>query len=210
MTTAERWAGGRPVREALPGMNEAYQTQVGDWLTEFSDSVLIRSKFIVVDDGERQVDPLSCDVLWLDLLAPLCGWYGYWDESWPETSKRQLLANSYTKVWPYHGTSGTLSFVLNTLGITHVITQGESFIIGRNEVGDALGEIAWQYDIVLPTSLFQSDEARLARRINRLFGPLWTKSQIIFDDSYFSETGFPLFGDGLLLAVDDQQTVLRL
>jgi hypothetical protein len=149
-------------------------------------------------------------VKWLDLLAPLCGWYGYWDKTWPEVSKRQLLANSYTRIWPYHGTADTLSFVLNTLGVSHVITQGESFIIGRNEVGDAIGDVAWQYDVVLSTSLFNSDVATLAKKINRLFGPLWTKSRILFDDSYFDKLGFPLIGDALLLAVDTQQTILRL
>lgn len=210
VTTAERWSSGRPVYSSLPGVNESYQTAVADWLTASPDSVLARSKFGLIDDGARQVDPLRCDARWLDLLAPLCGWHGYWDASWPESSKRQLLANSYTKIWPYHGTASALSFVLTALGISHVITQGESFIIGRSEIGDEIGEVAWQYDVILPTSLYNSPQEILAKRINRLFGPAWCESSILFDDDYFGRKGFPLIGDGLLLAVAENQTILSL
>lgn len=206
---AERWATGRPIYSLLPGVNEPYQTEVADWLTAFSDAVLTRSKFGTVDDGARQVDPLKCDARWLDLLAPLCGWYGYWDKSWPEASKRQLLANSYTKIWPYHGTTSALSFVLTVLGVSHVITQGESFIIGRNKIGDEIGDVAWQYDVTLPTSLYNSPQEILARRINKFFGPLWCKSEILFSDDYFKAEGIVVIGNDSVLDVDNRQTILK-
>jgi len=209
-TTQERWARGRPALDSLPGINGGYDNSVSDWLTDAVDSLLTRTKFIVIDDSARQVDPLRCDEQWLDLLAALCGWQGIWDRSWPVTSKRQLLANSYTLIWPNKGTAIALSFVLDALGVTHVLQQGDSFIIGESEVGDALGAIAWEYNIVLPTSFFGAPQVKLAERINRLFGPIWCKSRILFDDDYFIATGFPVIAENTLLAVDDQQTVLKL
>lgn len=197
LNTYEAWRNGRPVFNRLPGINGSYQANVvADYLAQFPDTELTSAKSKALDNIRRQVDPLTCDVSWLDFLSSICGWHGdYWDRSWPEASKRQLLANSYSLIWPKYGTSEALSFVLNTLGVTHLIQQGQSFIIGREAIGDALGAIAWEYDIVLPSAFFNSDAHRLAERIDRLFGPIWCRSRIIFDDEYFKQRGFLVIGE---------------
>ncbi|MDZ7922520.1 MAG: phage tail protein [Marinagarivorans sp.] len=213
--TYEAWKDSRPVFNRLPGINGSYQCNVlSQYLTAFPDNELASAKLIALDDIERQADPLRCDAIWLDFLASLCGWHGeYWDANWPEPAKRILLANSYTLIWPKYGTPEVLSFVLNTLGVRHVIQQGQSFIIGRETVGDRLGAIAWEYDIVLPTSFFNSDLQKLTKQINRLFGPIWCRSRILFDDDYFEGVGFYLVDSdatsATLLTIDNDGTVLQ-
>lgn len=207
-STYERWKAGRPVHESLP---EVYhENPIADWLTDYPDQVLQGLKVMATEVAPLQVNPDTCEPEWLDLLSSLCGWYGYWDVSWPEASKRRLIKESYTTVWPNYGTAETLSFVLTALGVTHLIQQGESFIIGRNVVGDPLGAIAWTYDIILPTALFDTKEYNLTVRINELFGPCFCKSRILFNDEYFKPTGFFELEENTLLSVGDSQTVLEL
>jgi hypothetical protein len=212
MDTYEAWKDGRPTFNRLPGINGGYTgNPIADWLTDYPDQIFAGLLYMADVVSPRQVNPLLCDETWLDLLASLCGWHGeYWDRAWPVNSKRILLANSYTVIWPNYGSSSTLSFVLNALGIRHVIQQGQSFIIDRNEVGDPLGAIAWEYDIVLPSNYFNADQYFQTVRINQLFGVIWCKSRIIFDDGFFSPTGLFATADDSLLAVDNLQTILEL
>lgn len=210
MDTQQAWKDGRPTLSRLPGINDGYSgNEVADWLTDYPDQ-LLHGLRVMSEVATDQVNPLTCEPQWLDLLSNLCGWYGYWDLAWPEASKRQLLAASYTEIWPKYGTATALSFVLQTLGVTHVIQQGQSFLIGVNEVGDPLGAIAWQYDIVLPTAFFNTKESALAERINSLFGPVWCTSRILFDDEFFQPTGFFELEENTLLQINDTQTVLEL
>jgi len=184
--TFEAWRTGRPILNNLPGINGGYSdNDLSDWLTAYWDNLVVRLK-VGVDDVPRQIDPLTCDERWLDFIAIPTGWVGlYWDVTWPVAAKRTLLANSLDFIWPEKGSSAVLSFVLTALSITHEIQQGESFIIGRNEVGDELGEIAWDYTIVLPTAYQNTPVAQEVARINNLFGPLWCSSRIVYDDALF-------------------------
>ncbi len=203
-STFERWKEGRPCQKSLPSVNEPYQqNELADWLTDHPDSVLFGLKYLAEVVAPQQVDPLLANDTWLDLLSNLCGWYGLWDISWSATSKRQLLAASYTIIWPNYGTAKTLSFVLGALKVLHVIQEGESFVIGRNAVGDPLGAVAWNYDIILPSAYFNSPQFNLAKRINQLFGPIWTVNRILFDDTYFTTTQLLEVASDTALALDE-------
>lgn len=176
----------RPIYSRLPDCYKEDDPSVSDWLTEYWDQFLLNTK-TKVDDIPRQLNPLTCDPEWLDYLSVLCGWYGeYWDAKWPVESKRTLLANSFTLIWPNKGSFKVLSFVLFTLGIKHFIEIGQSFLVGYSEVGDRIGSIAWDYDILLPSEYYKTDVEKLANKINQLFGPCWCRSSVLFDDSRFN------------------------
>lgn len=212
-STYERWKNARPIRDSLPGINGGYDNAISDWLTDLPDQLVVGSKFRTVDDGARNIDPINCDEQWLDLLAACCGWYGIWDSAWPVPSKRVLLANSFTVIWPNHGNKTALSFVLTALNIDHLIQEGASFLIGRDAVGDPLGEIAWQYEIVLPSNYYNSPQLKLTERINRIFGPAWCESSISFNDEYFAPDGLLALNDSTFILVNQsstQQTILGL
>lgn len=181
MNTKQAWDTGRPILSRMP--NIYIENEVTDYLTAYWDDLLIENK-AKLDDLPRQLDPTLCDVNWLDYLAPLCGFTGeYWDASWPVSGKRQLLANSYTFIWPNKGSRLVLSFVLNALGVNHRITTGQNWIIGKSQLGvDTLGSSPWEYQIKLPTYYkLNGQEFKLATKINKLYGPLWCKSQILYD-----------------------------
>lgn len=211
LSTYERWIRSRPVLDSLPGLNEGYSGNVvADWLTAAPDELLTGLK-AKLDGLDRQFSPLDCDESWLDYLSALCGFHGpYWDRAWPISSKRRLLASSFNLIWPNYGTSKTLSFVLTALGVSHSIREGQSFVIGRNKVGDPLGAIAWDYVIILPSSSFNSASAKLAEKINRLYGPIWCTSQIIFDDTFFATPEYLAASSTELFAVDNLPTIVEL
>lgn len=196
----------RPIYSRLP---DAYHdNQVANWLTDYWDELLVNLKE-KIDDLPRQLNPMLCDEVWLDFLAPLCGFTSdYWDISWSVESKRILLANSYSFIWKNKGTKLVLSFILNTLGIDHEIWQGSDFILGSSQVSiDRLGDAAWEYKILLP-AYYSSDgyEFQLARRINNLFGCIWCKSEVRYKSEIITEL-FNYVGDvdnQTILAVDDE------
>jgi Phage tail protein (Tail_P2_I) len=211
LSTYERWQRSRPVLDSLPGLNEGYSGNVvADWLTAAPDELLVELK-AKLDGFDRQFSPLDCDERWLDYLASLCGFHGpYWDRAWPVGSKRRLLAASFNLIWPNYGTSKTLSFVLTSLNVTHSIREGQSFVIGRDEVGDRLGLIAWDYVIILPSSSFNTAAAKMAEKINKLYGPIWCTSTIIFDDTFFATPEYLAITADDLFAVDSLPTIVEL
>lgn len=198
--TATAWATGRPIYSRLPGINGAYtDNPVADWLTDHWDAVLLAAK-AKVDDLPRQLTPAACDVDWLDFLAPLCGFSGeYWDKSWSTTIKRSLLSNSYTLIWQNKGSRQVLTFLLTTLGVTHEIWLGSSFLVGVTELaagGALIGDPEWKYYILLPLAyLRESSEFRRAEQVNRLYGPAFADSVVAYDSFYagFSVAGDPVF-----------------
>jgi hypothetical protein len=190
----------RPIYSRLPDCYKEDEENISDWLTQYWDKLLLDTK-TTVDDLPRQLDPLTCDEEWLDYLSILCGWYGeYWDVRWPAESKRTLLANSFTLIWPNKGSFEVLSFVLFTLGIKHFIQIGQSFLVGISEVGDRIGSVAWDYDILLPSTYYRTDIEKLTNKINKLFGPCWCRSSVIFDDSKFKTYRLYALEDGTLLS----------
>ncbi|WP_194026579.1 phage tail protein [Nodosilinea sp. LEGE 07298] len=183
----ERWyQQSRPAYGLTPGVNGGYsENSAADWLTRPVDDLFIelRDK---VDDLGRQLNPLTCDAIWLDYIAGFCGFTGpYWDKNWAVQAKRTLLSNCFSLIWPLKGTSRALSFVLNAFDIKHIIQEGTSFIIGVDEVGDELGVVAWDYTILLPNDYYKTEKETLARRLDSLFGPCWCTKKIIFSNEFF-------------------------
>ena len=168
----------RPIYSRLP---ETYtDNNIADWLTHYYDELLIQLN-TKIDDIPRQLNPALCDPVWLDFLAPLCGFTpDYWDVKWTVAAKRTLLSNSWSYIWKNKGTKEVLSFILNALDIEHEIVQGSDFILGKSQLSlDSLGESAWEYVIYLPTSYEPNGyEFQLTRRINSLFGCYWCRSSV--------------------------------
>lgn len=186
-TTYEAWSTERPIFSRLP---EVYQdNEVADWLTIYWDELLASLKY-KIDDLPRQLSPLTCDDKWLDFLAPLCGFTGdYWDRDWKSSSKRLLLTNSYKFIWSNKGTRTVLSFVLNALDIDHTIWEGSKFVLGVSQLDiDSLGTAAWEYKILLPNYYqYKGYEWKLAEKINKLFGPLWCGSEVIYRTGFVAD-----------------------
>lgn len=195
----------RPIFSRLP---QAYQdNSIADWLTAFWDQLLVDVK-AKYDDLPRQLNPLTCDIEYLDFLAPILGWTDeVWDKDWTVDSKRQLLANSYTLIWPEKGSQKVLSFILTALKIEHQIEITGSFRVGISDVGDEIGLIPWDYTIYLPDYYRRQPQEVLTRKINSLFGPVWCDSRILFEEERFRVTRVIGTETGQALATEDLKAI---
>lgn len=207
MTTPyEAWVvSQRPIFSRLP---QVYQDNpIADWLTDFWDELLVGVK-AKYDDLPRQLNPLTCDREYLDFLAPILGWTEeVWDKDWTVDSKRRLLANSYTLIWPEKGSQKVLTFILTALNVEHVIEITGSFRIGISEVGDEIGLIPWDYTIYLPDYYKNQPQESLTQKINRLFGPIWCDSRILFEEERFLTTKVIATETGEALATEDLKAI---
>lgn len=189
MTIAESWRSRRPIFNRLPGINGRYsESAVADHLTAFWDDLLINTRFLMEDMGERQIDPLACDAAWLDFLAPLLGWdANHWNTQWITSGKRILLANSFRgeKIWQNKGTGRILSFVLSAVGLKNIVIEDSDFIIGTSTVGDGVGSDPWSYTIYLPIEYRNTAQEREVLRIDELFSPAYCENTVIFDAELF-------------------------
>jgi|694.fasta_scaffold01920_16 phage tail P2-like protein len=189
MTTEvyKRWyIDNKPASGLLPGINGGYtDNEISQWLMAPFDRTLveIRDK---IDDYPRQLNPLTCDPIILDFLAPMFGFTDqYWSTTWNVNTKRSLLNNAFSLIWPKKGTSLVLSFVLNAFDIKHIIQEGQSFIVGRNVVGDPLGTISWDYKIILPYEYYATPKEVLTKKLDYLFGPCWCSKEVVYSSDFF-------------------------
>ena len=203
MQTKIAWNSGKPIWERLP---ECYkENDVALWLTSYFDELLIDTK-AKIDDLPRQLNPLDCDEVWLDFLAPLCGFTGdYWDKTWKVRAKRLLIANSFLNIWPNKGSKQVLSLVLDCFSIQHLISSRGDFIVGSSKIGDNLGIAAWEYTIYLPTIYNNgaNEQLALTDKLNKLYGPLWCSSEILFDDSVINSIQALTIANNTILETGD-------
>lgn len=174
------WPTTRPIYKRLPecGYDD---NPIADWLTRFPDDVLVQTKNRV-DDLERQVNPMTCDREWLNYLAALSGFVNeYWDRSWPDAIKRQIIAAGFTEIWPYLGTKRCMDFFLNLFSITHEWRFLGGFYLNLTPLGSILGTTGGKYYLILPFSYARTGhEFRLTEKFMRLFAPATAKGRACY------------------------------
>lgn len=198
MSSYEAWQSGEPIFARMPDENNSYRSNyVVKILLDYWDKVLSQCAR-ALDGLPRQFDPEFCDVNWLDFLAPLCGWTApYWDTNYPESAKRVLLKNSFSFIWAQKGSRDVLSFILNALGINHIIYIQGSFILGQSTLGtDQLGLDPWDFAVLLPREYIRGGyEFTLAEKMTKLFSPCWCRRTVAYDSFYadLSVAGDPVY-----------------
>jgi hypothetical protein len=187
MVTNPRWANGRPVFGILPTDEGYVSNSAVDWLTQWVDLESIKTKEDLETEIARQFDPEFCDANRLDYLANLTGFTdGYWDSFFTDIQNRLLIQSSLSQLWPARGTVSTISQVLGILGVVHIIREKGSFILGESLLGDILGNVGWEYVIIVPTRYYGSIQEKAIRKAMKLLTPCWCLGAIIYDDTYFS------------------------
>lgn len=212
MDTATAWASGKPVYNRLPGANEGYHKDenpdvvrdvddndppVALWLTDYWDAFLVGLKGKLDEVRDRQMDPMLCDPEWLDVLAAMAGYTGgYWDRAWADEVKRVLVRDAFTKIWSNKGSEATLRHILTTFGLSYDIWMGDSLLAGVHSVPHIVGSPEWRYVIRVSLNyLRDSYEFKLAEKINRLYGPLFTDNRVAYKQFFagFSVANDPTF-----------------
>lgn len=182
-----------PVSWQDPDISPLTTSVTAYWDSEYNKVV---SKLL---DLYRQVDPATCDPEWLDLLAVMFGWTAlYWNKSWGIQIKRDLLTSTYDGelvavtgervqggIFATKGSLATLSVVLALAGHpNNVVVEGD-FLVGINEVGDAIGVQPWEYTLYLPPSYQASPKLNEVLLLVSLFQPAWVKRNLVFSADRF-------------------------
>jgi phage tail P2-like protein len=202
---ASAWTTGRPIYHRLPIAEGKYQVApddpeldpVADWLTVGVDENLMAVKGAIASFYADYLDPQTAKSQNLDWLAQLVGFTGeYWETNWAEAIKRQLIADSLTFIWENKGTRAILEYLLLTFAIVGRIYMLGEFLAARNRAGEALGGELLEYFILVPLRYLRASvEWRLAVKFNRLYGPVFVKSMVCYEQFFagFSAAGEPVF-----------------
>lgn len=173
------WDEGRPIFKRLPQYGWQ-DNEVADWITEAYDQILIELKTAIENFPRDYIDPDTALSANLDWLAQLMGYTGeYWDSSWDDTIKRQLIKDAQQIVWRYKGSYFLLAYLLEIFELQHVqIKLQGQWTIGVSKVGDAIGGPLMVYSLVIgndsnPGYIRASQAWRLIERLNRLYMPCW-------------------------------------
>ena len=192
------WSTGRPIYHRLPAESEAYQgNPLVDAITNPYDALLMAWKASIDNFDRDFLDPDTCRSDVLDWLAQLCGFTGeYWDPTWTDAQKRELIRKSHLFIWPYKGTQILLEWLLGLFEIQARIYLIGQFLVGVNVVGDQIGGELLRYWILLPLEYRRTSETwALTERFNRLYMPCFAESRVCYERFYvgFSVVGDPIF-----------------
>jgi phage tail P2-like protein len=175
------WDENRPIFRRLPQYGWQ-DNEIADAITSAYDQILMELQQEILNFPTNFIDPDTARADALDWLAQLCGYTGeYWDASWTESVKRQLIKD-HQMVWANKGTQYLLEYLLNLFGLsdTKIRVRG-AWRAGVNKPGDAIGGELLHYSVVIgsPTSVgYQRGGAewRLIDRLRRLYMPAWCDS----------------------------------
>lgn len=112
--------------------------EVAEWLTKPFGEIVYGAYLVVksfYNNASRTVNPP-----WLDMAGVSQGFfsYGFWDRSWPNSVKQQLLYHSQT-IWQNIGTESTLRLVSRIFGMElNLWLGGAPFTTEFGETGSRL------------------------------------------------------------------------
>lgn len=187
------WSTGRPIFNRLP---VPYQnSEPTDWFTIPWDELLLEAKAEGDNFYTNYLDPDNARASVLDWLAQFCGFTGeYWDSSWSEDTKRLLIRESYSRIWPQKGSRDLLDWLLQAFEIQAALFIPGEFLAGVNVAGDTLGAATGlEYYIRMALQYTrQSTTWNTAVNLNNLYGPVFAKSRLMYDMFY---AGVSVAGD---------------
>lgn len=175
-----------PIRITLPGENEAYtNNEAVYWLLrpwDFHTAAIISG---LRNFYTQQLDPLTCKASSLDWLAQWAGYTGvYWDRAWPESAKRTLIAEAYTRVWPSKGSQDLLSWLFGVFGLSaQIVASSNPARADVSVVGDQVGGPVSIFHVLLPMTYSRLGEWVLVRRLIALYSPLWVGYTVSYSES---------------------------
>jgi phage tail P2-like protein len=172
------WDEQRPIFKRLPQYGWQ-DNEAADWITAAYDAVLIELQQAILNFPRDFIDPDTARSDALDWLAQLMGYTGdYWDTTWNDAIKRQLIKDAQPIVWRYKGSYYLLEYLFELFGLEVQIKLQGQWTIGVSKVGDAIGGPLMVYSLVIgdetnPGYIRASQEWRLIERLNRLYMPCW-------------------------------------
>lgn len=198
------WDTRRPVYHRLPQAgyqaSEPGEITVTDALTAPVDGFLMLVGGLIDSVEADYLNPETAKAANLDWLAQLCGFTGeYWDLSWSEAIKRQLIKDAYTFVWRHKGSTTLLTYLLNLFAIRGKVHVVGAFVLSSSKLGQPLGYKALEYLVLMPLDqggyLRNSYEWILVKRFIRLYMPCFARGRVVYNRF---KLGFSTLGEPLL------------
>lgn len=194
MDAITAWSKERPIYFRLP--QKGYQdNQVADVLTQYPDSKLSTSKELL-EAWHLELDPDTAQSRSLDFLAYLVGLSGqYWDVSWSNPVKRDLIRVAHPVLWSKRGTQETIETILNIHQIKHDIWLDSNLRLSFKMPG-TFGSPRCRFYVRLGKQYSRSGlQFREAQRTLRNFAPAVVKHKAVYKRFYLglSKIGDPMF-----------------
>lgn len=216
----DNWAAGKPIYDLLPKLQNAYLSPVNEWVLDYWDSAFMNAADQLVNLREY-FNPTTCPAEWLDLIAPCFGFSApYYSKSWPVASKRLILANAFTAIWPFIGQPGPFLFIADALGYLVRLRIPGDFILsgpfdnpvvlGSQLDNDQMGSRGWEADILIPTEY--ADQPAVLAAIDQLvylYLPAYLQIQYVYTDQPFYLT-LLTDSDNSIILIDSDNNALRL
>ena len=194
------WSTQRPLFNRLP--TPYLNSDPAEWFTRPWDVLLMEGKGYADNFYRDFLDPDTADEAVLDWLSQFCGYTGeYWDSTWSASIKRTLIREAYSRVWATKGSRALLEWLINLFNIQASVFIPGEFLADSSVVGDPLGfESGFIYYIRAPIQYARASSSWLTlERLNNLYGPIYAKSRVVYDQFYadYSVAGDPVFDQSL-------------
>jgi Phage tail protein (Tail_P2_I) len=185
LNTYEAWNTRKPAQSRLPGFSNKTKTDpLVAAIVSYWDNFLIYQKTQVDLLRDQNLNALECEPEYLDFLAPLHGFSGqFWDRNWPISAKRKLIDGAFKIIWKRQGSEDSIHYVLNCFDILNQVVTVNDFLVDISEVGDPIGDLAWRYNIYLPTQYENTPIEKQVQNLDYIFGVGYCEKFIIFDDT---------------------------
>jgi hypothetical protein len=186
----------RQIFDRLP--IDGYQNNENvDWLTVFWDDLIDYLKSDICDDYfPKQLNPLDCEPIWLDYLAPLLGFSSkYWKTNWEVLTKRKILEKA-NWIHSNRGSRNVIEFFLDIFVPSSYIWISDYFRAGLTVLPGFIGNLSFQYFVIMPLNYGRlSNFWKEGKKIIEDYAPAYTEGILCYDQFYagISAAGEPTF-----------------
>lgn len=186
------WKSLRPIFNRLPS---AYRddndgANASNYLTAFWDELAVEIRTKVSGFYDTYLDPASAPEDWLDWIAQLCGYTEeFWSPAWDARIKRQLIADSYKRIWVERGTQAGIDYWFDTFELdtynpvdpSKTVYLIDYFKAGETSAPYTVGGEAYRWYLRLNESEKRGNPTwKQAAQIAGINSPVWSETSLGF------------------------------
>ncbi|NEP14533.1 MAG: hypothetical protein F6K14_30915 [Symploca sp. SIO2C1] len=168
------------VLEKLPSCyrHDPEQSNIADALTRVSADAIASVEDKLKNYRAYYLDPATAKAEWLDEIARYHGWGNYWDSTWTEDIKRQLLINTEF-IFANRGNKDAIAKLFDIFELDAVLQSTSGFILGVTLLSGTLSNSPYDYEISVPANYAPgTPERELILRLTKQFLPCWINLSI--------------------------------
>ena len=162
---------------------DAEMREITDSLTRGIVSTISRYQLLISSFEADYLDPRTAKIEFLDAIAYYVGFSNFWDVSWNESIKRQLLIN-VRYIFENRGNREVLSFLFSIFGLDARLVSTGGFILNKTLFPGSLLADPFSFFVLIPDTYAEnSTEYQLTKKITDYFTPCWVELILTSDPS---------------------------